>query len=333
MAESVRVNQRVSALYQAVAFIISFSVLFLILSIRYAMFIPKDPVQPLSPNSHGAQKVITGLHITHFTQFQVSHNKFELHGIAWFVFDPKVVTIEQIKQFQVFNGQVIRVFDPTISQYEKQTVAQFRVQISFYCPLNYRMFPFDDHHISIILTNNALPENVVLTSAKEDITINPELYLPGWQLIDHNVRYGSSKVQLQTGSQTAYDIQKEVVISFMAERNDPSIAINIILTLIILLFMSLLAFSSDEDSVLIVTVAMVALIGYRVVMQSLGPAHISYFMLSDYLYLFTLTGTIFTLFGGIITRERNSSKKTKMIYVAVIYALFVAGCSLMSFIL
>lgn len=333
MAQTIQRNHRVSAVYQAIAFIISFITLLGILSIRYAMFIPKDPMQPLIPNEPSAQVVTTGLHITHFTKFQVSHNSFELHGIVWFAFDPKIVSLEHIKQFSVFNGQLTHVTNPRISQYEDKTVAQFRVQVSFYCPLNYRMFPFDDHQITIILTNNNLPKGVVLGSSRQDITVNPDLYLPGWKIIDHTVATGSSKIQLQTASQAAFDTQQEAVIKFMTERNDPSIAINILLTLILLLFMSLLTFSSDEDSVLIVTVAMVALIGYRVVMQSLGPAHISYFMLSDYLYLFTLGGTILTLFGGIITREQGSSAEVKKLYIAGIYIFFVASCSIMSFVL
>lgn len=333
MAEKATESKRVGAVYQAAAFLVSALCLTFVLGIRYKTFISHDPVETVQPNIADSNQITTGLHVAHFNKFQVSHNKFQLHGTLWFAYNPKIVSLETIKEFTIFNGQILTKSKPRVSEFHDKTVVQFRVHFSFYCPLNYRMFPFDDHRIVVIITNNFLPDGVTFKSSTKDVTINPQLYLPGWKIENHLVETGYHQVVLESKTQEAFDTQQETVITFLAERDDPSIAINIILTLMLLLFMSLLTFSSDEDSVLIVMVAMVALIGYRVVMQTMGPSHISYFMFTDYLYLFTLVGSILTLFGGILTRERKSSVTEKKLIIAGIYFMFVVSCSIMSFIL
>lgn len=322
----------VGAVFQATAFFISLFCMGLLLTASYTRFTSYDPIEQLLPNEQAAQSITTGIHVTHFNKFKVQNNQFEMHGMIWFAYDPKLVPIDIIKKFSIANGQILQLSEPKITTHEHETIAQFKIYLSFYCPLDYRIFPFDDHRIVISIINDFLPKDMVLQSSVQDMTIDKTLYIPGWNIIDMFAQTGCTKTELER-SATICDVHQKASFVFLCQRNDPSIAVNILLTLILLLFMSLLTFSSPEDSVLIVSVAMVALIGYRVVMQTMGPEHISYFIFSDYLYLFSLIGSIMAIFGGIFTRERNSPTRTKKLAIIAIYALYIISSTIVTFVL
>ena len=178
-----------------------------------------------------------------------------------------------------------------------------------------------------------MPEGVHFASNHDDITFSKFLYLPGWKLRKYVVTVGTIEANLIQDCQEL-DIKKQLtLITLYCERTDPSVMVNILLTLILILYLSLLTFSSKEDSVLVVSVSIVALIGYRVVIQSMAPSHISYFMLSDYLYLITLSSAILTLLAGIyVTNYNLDITKQKWIIIGI-YGIFVGASSLMSLIL
>ncbi len=326
-------NKKISALFQAITFSIAFICLALFYSARYHMFITHDPPLALSANLQSEKHVITGLHIAHFSEFDIAKNKFVMDGTIWFLFNPTEVSLDTIKKFNLFNGSILHISDAAVIDHKDSKIAQFRIRIDFHTPLNYRLFPLDDHRINLIIYNRFLSDDVVLQSNKNDITFSESMFLPGWKIVRHNIRTGIKKLILERNNEKYSDLQQEAIISFDCERTDPSIMINILLTLLLMLFLSMLTFSSDEDSVLIVTVGIVALIGYRSVMQTMAPPQVSYFIYSDYMYLFALVSVIITLFAGIVTRDKTSNLFIKKCYIAGIYSFFVAACIISSLIL
>ncbi len=328
-----RKNEKISAGFQGIAFLIAFACLSLLFSMRYHTFITHDPYLPLIANEKSDKQVIVGIHISHFSDFNIAKNKFVLDGTLWFLFNPKDVSLDTIKKFTIFNGTLLDASEPVLIDHNDEKIAQFRIRTEFHTPLNYRMFPLDDHHVNLIIINRFLPDNVILHSTSQDITFDASMYLPGWRIVNHEVRTGIKEVVLKRDNKRYADQQQEAIITFNCERTDPSIIINILLTLLLMLFLAMLTFSSDEDSVLIVTVGIVALVGYRTVMHTMAPPQVSYFIYSDYMYLFALISVVITLFAGIITREHGDRLKVKKYYIAGIYALFVGACTITSFVL
>lgn len=324
----------VSAQFQAFTFIISLLFLAIFLTISYQTFINLDPQYPLEPNNpHQSTSTISvGLHITQFNKFHVEQNIFDMVGTVWFAYDPQSVSLETIKKFSIDNGELTQVSEPSIVETGTYTIARFRIQAKFHSSLYYLLFPMDDHCINIVVTNDFLPTHVTFATPKNAMTLDTALALPGWRIINTQAKAGYTHF-LPTSNDTTESTLQKAVFSLFLEHNNPMLTINIILTLLLLLFTTLLTFSSEEDCVLIVSIGMVALIGYRFVLQTFEPHNINYFTLADYMYLFALIGAITTLFFGIMTRERNSSVTTKKIIIALIYTLFVGGCSLVTFIL
>jgi hypothetical protein len=321
----------VSASFQAITFVISLIVLGLLLAVRYQTFINRDPTYRIEQHTESNyQTITTGLHLVNFSKFFVSQNIFEFVGTVWFAYDPNIVSLDVIKQFQIHNGSIVDISEPSITQTSKQTIARFRVHGKFSSDLYYMFFPFDDHSLHLVISNDFLPKNVIFVSQPNLITMDPSLQLPGWRIKQTTTTSGYSDWLHDIDTN---DISEQMIFTLMIEHANPMLALNIVLTLLLLLFISLLTFSSDQDCVLIVTVGMVALIGYRFVLQSFEPPFINYFTLADYMYLFALTGTILTLFGGIMARERGHSLIIKKLFIIGIYTLFVGGCSLMSFML
>jgi hypothetical protein len=326
-------NEKIGALFQAVTFSIAFICLALFFSVRYHIFITHDPLITLTPTQQSEKHVVVGLHVAHFSQFNIAQNKFVMDGTVWFLFDPKETSLDIIKKFNIFNGTIQHVSDAVIIDHNDSKIAQFRIRVEFHTPLNYRMFPLDDHRVNLIIYNRFLPDDVILQSNKNDITFADSMFLPGWKIVGHDIQTGIKELTLERDNKQYSDKQQEAIIAFDCERTDPSIMINILLTLLLMLFLAMLTFSSDEDSVLIVTVGIVALIGYRSVMQSMTPPQVSYFIYSDYMYLFALAGVIITLFGGIVTRDQSSSTFIKKCYIIGIYSFFVAACIISTLIL
>ena len=325
--------RKVGAVFQAVAFLVGLTLLSGFFYIRFQTFLAHDPIELIHKNSPSEKTVTTGVHITNFIEFNVIKNNFVLEGTVWFAFDPKVVSLDIIKKFNIAHGQILHRYDPVVQHDENLMLAQFDVRIQFTSSLMYRLFPIDDHRITLTIMNRYLPEGVIFSSSKSDITISPDIYVPGWKITDYQVNAGYQQIDLMRGK-TQYGVKHETVqIVLECDRIDPNIISNVLLTLILILFMSLLTYSSTEDSVLVVSVIIVALIGYRAVMQQSEPSHISYFMLSDYLYLITLTTTILALLGGIYSTAYKLTLYEKKLIIGAIYALFVGACIVMTLIL
>ncbi len=327
--------QLVGVWFQAIAFLASLALLTIFLTLSYSSFANLDPAYPIEPNQPTAptHQITTGFHLTQFNKFYMTQNIFELIGTIWFAYDPKIVSLDIIKKFSIYNGALLQVSEPAISKKGDQTLANFRIQIRFNTILDYHLFPMDDHCINIIVTNTFLPKDIILATSNQTITFDSSLELPGWDIINRQAKAGYTHFLPIDSDKSLDNVQQKVVFSLFLEHNNPMLTLNIMLTLLLLLFTTILTFSSDQDSVLIVTVGLVALIGYRFVLQTLEPLHINYFTLADYMYLFALISVILTLFGGIFTRERGSSVTTKKWIIGAIYALFVGGCSLLSYIL
>ncbi len=323
----------VSALYQATAFFITLTVLVILFAIRFNIFTEHDPQITLMKNSETDAKVTVGLHITNFTEFKVSTNEFTFEGTVWFAFNPRTVDLDVIKKFDVAYGQLLSSSDPIIIQHNDETIAQFDVRVQFNTPLNYRLFPLDDHNILIMITNHFLPKNVTLQSSKNDVTFAPHVDIPGWRIVEHNVSTGFVQVNLERGN-PLYGMQHQLaIISLSCERSDPGMIINILLTLLLMLFIALFTFSSGEDNVLIVSVSIVALVGYRVVIQSMAPPQVGYFMFTDYIYLLSLTTVLTILLAGTFIREKPRSLALKKGLIVAIYTFFVGGCFLIGILL
>ncbi len=321
---------KVSAIFQGIAFLITFICLSLLFTARYHIFITHDPYPTLIENPQSEKKVIVGLHVAHFNDFDLPNNKFSLDGMLWFLFNPNEVSLDTIKKFDVFNGTILDKSDPVIIQHNDSHIAQFRIRTKFQTALNYRIFPLDDHRVNLIIDNRFLPDDVVFNSTNKDITFADSTYLQGWKIVEASIRTGIQEVVLERDNKRYVNQQKEAIITFNCERTDPSIIIDLMLTLILMIFLAMLTFSSEEDSVLIVSVGIVAIIGYRSFMQSVSPPQVGYFMFADYMYLFALVCVIATLFAGIVTRDRDSSAKVKKYIIGGIYALFILACTIVS---
>ena len=327
------VRNLVGAWFQALAFAVSVSCVTAFYMYRYNLFFPKDPIPVLTQSRGVKHSVHAGLHIKNFSVFNVVKGNFEVEGIVWFSFDPSIIPLDQIKKFSISHGDLLRISDPIISQMHDNTVAQFDVHFNFETHLNYRMFPIDDHFISFEIINHYLPLGVEFVSSKENVTFENDMYIPGWILQDYLVQVGLISTQLSAINSDYRIEHPAVAITLSCQRANPSTLINFLLTLIIILFTSLFTFSSREDTVLIVSVTIVALIGYSVVIQNVSPDQVSYFILSDYLYLTTLVCVILTLLLGIFARDKKFSIQDKKRAIIGIYTLFVCGTTLLSLLL
>ncbi len=319
-------NIYVSPWYQAISFGTVLVILGLFFSIMFSHFIAHDPIPTVLPLPAQDQQIKFGVHIKNFSDFNVVRNNFDVEAIIWFAFDPSIVSLDTIKKFDIAHGQLKHISDPVIQKVGAKQVAEFNVRFTFSAHLDYRRFPIDDHNISFALYNHYLPINVGFKSDKQAITFDDYLYVPGWNVVDYYAQTGLHRIYL-TALDPDYQVAHQVaVVTLSCKRTDSSILLSFLLTLLIIIFTSLFTFSSDQDAVLIVSVTIVALIGYIVIIQNISPDRVSYFILSDYLYLISLLCVIMTMILGVFAGHQKFHAQFKRRSIVAIYTVFIAGC-------
>lgn len=272
--------------------------------------------------------VKTGLSITDFLEFDAIKNKYSINAIIWFTFDPKKVPLEMIDKFSFTKGEIIKKADPIITHHENKATTLYHVRVQFTTIPNYKRFPLDDHYLYLNVTNTAVdPKKVIFEVDQADYTLSPNLYAPGWAIVEHAAQAGYAQTEL---SATQTIIQPKVSFSIGLSKQDYRQLLLIILPLLLIFYFGIFAFSIKDIALAITLViaSVAGLISYSFVIQTLSPA-VGYLMLSDYMFLVFL-GIIFVIFfitALNATPEHILSRKTieniKGIAILVIYTALV----------
>lgn len=292
-------------------------------------------VQPITPqlieqwNAKDSAYVQTGLSITDFLKFDAIKNEYVVNAIIWFTFDPTKVAQESIDKFSFTKGDILNKSDAVISKMDKNlTTAQYYVRVQFTTIPDYKRFPLDDHYLYLNVTNTAVdPKKVIFQAQSDDYTLSPNLYAPGWAIVEHKAQAGYATTEIAPGNML---IQPKISFSIGLSKQDYRQLLLILLPLLVIFYFGIFAFSiKDIASAITVILSSVAgLIAYSFVIQTLSPA-VGYLMLSDYMFLLFLA-IIFVIFFITTlnaTPEHILSRKTleniKGIAILAIYVVFI----------
>lgn len=245
--------------------------------------------------------VSVGLFVDDFSEFDVVKNKFSFAGIVWFEFDPSIASLEDIDRFSFEQGKVIEKSPPNIQLVNNRLFVRYMIRVDFKTMLDYRLFPLDDHLVSVILINRFIsPQQMVFNSGIKNFTLAEATNIGGWQIVDRSVRTGYSTAYLQSDNRQIDLNHPKVVFSMSVKRDGIQGILLIFLPLFLIAFITLFALSFDPEessrSILsLATSGVASLIGYRFVIQSVSP-DIGYFMLSDHIFILFLA-FVFAIFA------------------------------------
>ncbi|MCX5921835.1 MAG: hypothetical protein NTX86_00725 [Candidatus Dependentiae bacterium] len=247
--------------------------------------------------------VKTGFMFHQFLTFNVTKNEFLMTAVIWFEFDPTKVSLETIGKFSFTKGEIKEKSEPVVTKIsDTLSFVRYHVRVQFNTILDYRMFPLNDHIISLNFTNTAVNANeVVFDVAPADFVVPQYLSVSGWDIVSHEAKSGFTDYELSQEKRMV--IEPKVVFSFGIQKKDVRQLILMLLPILILFYLSIFMLSVYDYLLKMQNAFMVftAYMAYNVVIQAMSP-DVGYFMLIDYLVLLFLVA-MFIIFLALVFGE------------------------------
>lgn len=257
---------------------------------RYATIVKLTP-QRLAYFGGSPAEVKVGMYIRNFPEFNPVQGTFVVDATVWFIFDPRLISVERVGQFSFERSEIVRQSEPSIRIIDNQVFVRYDIRLRSTMEFDYHDFPFDGHRLNFILVNYFVsPAELNFDSARASLVLNEEINLPGWNNIDRRVSsgYAEERLYTQSGEQVAF--YPRVGFSFDFERMGLRHIISIFLPLLLIFFVALFTFAFDArgsmgpQTIALSVTAITALIAYRFVIESMSP-HVGYLMASDFIFI------------------------------------------------
>jgi hypothetical protein len=261
--------------------------------------VPLVPITTPKIKEWGAlpTRVTTGLYINNFPTLDFVNNDFVFDGILWFEFDPALISLNTVSKFAFEKGEITYISEPYTQLSNNNFFARYNLRVRFKSDMNYKLFPFDDHRIDIVLINRAIePSEMIFWSFSPYFEIAPTAGFSGWHLYDTLVNIGISESVIErTGTQKII-AQPRVVFSICLKREGTRNILLILLPLFIIYFISLFSFSFDPIKnpgtiFSLASAGVTGLLSYRFVIEGMTPK-VGYFVLSDKIFILFLLATL-----------------------------------------
>ena len=236
-----------------------------------------------------AIKVLSGLHITNFPEFEVPKNRFTFGGIIWFEFDPALISLETVEKFSFEKGEILKKVISDTKVIEGRFFVQYDITVKFASNLSYEFFPLDDHRVFLALTNKFVsPSELIYQSYISGFTISKNIFIAGWKIVGRNVVTGYSEAYLDEQDKRKVVFNPKIVYSIDFERSGVQQVFLIFLPLFLMLFVGIFSFTFDAtktpQAVMPLSLTSVAaILSYRFVIQRMSP-EVGYFLLSDHIF-------------------------------------------------
>lgn len=317
-------DNAINPLFQITIGIITLMIL--LISFTFRPFVTSDiepqksiPLpQELYHYKETAHEVKVGFVIRNFEEFNIVKNSFVISGYVWFEFDPSIVSLKTISNFNFEQATLLTKSAPTIRINGDRIIATFDIRVSARSGLQYNEFPFDDHRIYFVLSfENISPRELHFVSSAREFIISSDVSILGWKLRDTHV-----ETSYLNNSLDALDVRKnithpQVIFSLDYERIGIRYILLLILPLYLIFLLISLSFSLDDQyqsSIISLSSGGIsAIVAYRFVIESFSPS-VGYFMNSDYFFFLFLVAS-FVIFLSTIFKKHLSRGMKKLILI------------------
>lgn len=239
-----------------------------------------------------AVKVRTGLFIKNFPEFEIIKNNFIIDSVLWFEFNADEITIDSIGKFSFDRGSILSKAPPEIKLIDNKIFAKYNVVFNIKSELNYHKFPFEDHRVAIIISNNFVtPQEMYFFVDGSSFQIAKNIFPANWKLQDLNVDAGYVRHELDQQDKTKKAEHPKALFMINIVKASARKILVIFLPLFSAMFLSFFSFVMNIANVVgkfsLAISAITALLGYRFVIEQMMPPT-GYFTTTDEIYLFLL---------------------------------------------
>lgn len=240
-------------------------------------------------------KVKTGLYLKNFTKFDILNNQFIFDALLWFEYHSNEIMLENIGKFSVDNGKVINKSSPDIRVFDDVVVATYDIRIDCKANLDFKKFPFEDHKLSIVITNNAVtPYEMFFIVDNTTFNIAPDLNISNWKVKSLNTDSGYFSPAVDTKSADKGAAYPKAIFTVNVQKTGIRkvlvIFLPIYLVMMLSLFSFLMAINNYVGRFSLASAGISAELGYRFVLDKMIP-EVSYFTIADSLYLVLLVSS------------------------------------------
>jgi hypothetical protein len=296
-------------------------------------YTPKDLV-----TFQSAPTVKTGLFIRRFPAFDVRSNNFVMDALVWFEFNPHTVSLETLNNFSFENATIIKKSTATTKLVGSQSFAYYEVRLQFTNDLTYFHFPFEDHRLSLILTNqNIIPEELIFQSAPSHIQYPETLHTADWNMTSVNTINGYSRINLEKKIFNKTVTHPLIVFTFdfarAGSRKIIVIFIPLFLCFFLWLFSLIVEIHDTRNSIRLSLGSLSSMFAYRFVIENITP-NVGYFTIADRMFAIYLSllffifliniYMVYEFYGGIHTKTQHKTYILSIIRCALFYLLTIA---------
>lgn len=253
-------------------------------------------------------KVRVGMFVKNFPIFDIKKNEFHMDSIVWFEFNPDEITLEVIDKFSFDKGRIIQKSPPDIRVMGDKVFVKYNVLFRIKSDLNYHKFPFEDHQIAIMLSNDFVtPNEMYFMADNSSFQASPDIFPANWKLQDLNVEPGFKVLELDEQDKSKISSSPKVLYTINVVKASIKKMLVLFIPLFAAIFFSLFTFlmnlTNAQGKFRLSLSAMTALLGYRFVIDRIMP-QVAYFTTTDEIYLLFLILTfICFVFQLIFTRQ------------------------------
>lgn len=267
-----------------------------------------------------AVRINTGMYIKNLSIFDINKNNFLFDSVIWFEFNNDEIMLETVEKFSVDNGKIISKSPPDVRITDGRVFAKYNVLFDLKTDLNFRKFPFEDHRIPIVLSNDFVtPDEMYFMVDASSFQTHSRISPSGWKLQDMSVDTGFLDLTLdkQDSKKRVENPKALFVINFI--KASVRKALVIFIPLFSAAFLSLLTYiihlSNTPGIFGLATAALTAILSYRFVIEQMMP-QVGYFTTTDSIYIFLLVFTfinfvvqlLFTRIYSLIAKQESGNK-------------------------
>ena len=274
--------------------------LLILFSIILSKFRTEDPIPHLVTVSAEERRfyknfsalIRSGLYIKSFPTFDFMKNKFAIDGVLWFEFKADEVMLETIERFSIENGKILYLSPKDVRLYDDKIFVQYNLIFELKADLDYRRFPFEDHRLSIILSNNFISANEMYfddAANAVSFSLDKGIFIPNWTLLNTRAQTGVSSFGVDTYDEKKKTLHPKIVFGMDFRKGGIKKIIVLLVPIFTAGLFSLLAFLMRMSNVVgrfrLTVSSVTALLGYRFVMEAMSPK-VGYFTIADSLFMF-----------------------------------------------
>ncbi len=253
-------------------------------------------------------KVDTGLYIKNFSIFHPIKDEFVMDGIVWFQFNSNTLMPDIVEKFSFDNGKILYKSPPDIRKFGNKIFVKYDVRVSFKSNLMYKKFPFNDHRVTLVLTNNFVaPEEMYFQVNESAFVVSPEIVLHDWIIRDLNVEAGYMNFELDKVDKKKEAAHPKALFTLNVTKASIRRILIIFIPLFVAAFFALLSFLMGMGNIRgrfsITITAVTALLGYRFVIERMMPP-VGYFTTTDEIYTLLLIFAFFCLLFQLVVTRR-----------------------------